>query len=96
MFTGGVLGVLFIGTAAVVVPRIGALLLALSLIAGQTVGAVVLDTTGVLAPAAQTPTLRTWIVKKYILLSLLLNCLAQLKITGNRFICLAENLMSCR
>ncbi|WP_242496291.1 DMT family transporter [Xylanimonas protaetiae] len=45
MYTGGALGVVFIGTAAAVVHRIGALLLALSLIAGQITGAIVLDVT---------------------------------------------------
>ena len=43
MYTGGVLGVVFIGTAAAVVHRIGALLLALSLIAGQITGGLIID-----------------------------------------------------
>ncbi|MCL2594798.1 MAG: DMT family transporter [Promicromonosporaceae bacterium] len=45
MYTGGVLGALFIGTAAAVVHKIGVLLLALSLIAGQISGGVLLDVT---------------------------------------------------
>jgi len=43
MYTGGMLGVIFIGTAAAVVHRIGALLLALSLIAGQITGGLIID-----------------------------------------------------
>ncbi|MCL2594799.1 MAG: DMT family transporter [Promicromonosporaceae bacterium] len=43
LYTGGVLGVIFIGTAAAVVHRIGVLLLALSLIAGQVTGGLLLD-----------------------------------------------------
>lgn len=43
MYTGGLLGALFIGTAAAVVHRIGVLLLALSLIAGQITGGLVID-----------------------------------------------------
>ena len=43
LYTGGVLGVLFIGGAAVVVRTIGVLLLGLGTIAGQLLGALVLD-----------------------------------------------------
>lgn len=56
LYTGGVIGIVFIGTAAAVVHRIGVLLLGLGLIAGQIVGALVLDlvTPGAAAPAATT------------------------------------------
>ena len=54
MYTGGALGVVFIGTAAAVVHRIGALLLALSLIAGQITGALLLDLAGGGTPAVTT------------------------------------------
>lgn len=43
LYTGGVLGVLFIGAAAAVVRTIGVLLLGLGSIAGQLLGALVLD-----------------------------------------------------
>ncbi|MCL1800196.1 MAG: DMT family transporter [Promicromonosporaceae bacterium] len=43
MLTGGALGVIFIGTSAGVMHRIGALLVMLSLVAGQTVGGLLLD-----------------------------------------------------
>ncbi|MDR0481651.1 MAG: DMT family transporter [Cellulomonadaceae bacterium] len=43
MFLGGPLGLIFIAISAAVISRIGALLLALAIIAGQTVGAVILD-----------------------------------------------------
>ncbi|QAY62509.1 EamA-like transporter family protein [Xylanimonas allomyrinae] len=54
MYTGGALGVVFIGTAAAVVHRIGALLLALSLIAGQITGALLLDLAAGGTPAVST------------------------------------------
>ncbi|ACZ30542.1 protein of unknown function DUF606 [Xylanimonas cellulosilytica DSM 15894] len=54
MYTGGALGVVFIGTAAAVVHRIGALLLALSLIAGQITGALLLDLAAGGTPAPAT------------------------------------------
>ncbi|GAB2473672.1 DMT family transporter [Xylanimonas ulmi] len=54
MYTGGALGVVFIGTAAAVVHRIGALLLALSLIAGQITGALLLDVATGVAPSLTT------------------------------------------
>lgn len=43
LYLGGPLGVLFIGTAAVIVPITGVLLLGLGTVAGQLVGAVLLD-----------------------------------------------------
>ena len=43
MLTGGLLGVIFIGTSAGVMHRIGALMVILSLVAGQTVGGLLLD-----------------------------------------------------
>jgi bacterial/archaeal transporter family-2 protein len=43
MLTGGLLGVIFIATSAGVMHRIGALMVILSLVAGQTVGGLLLD-----------------------------------------------------
>lgn len=51
LYAGGVIGVLFIATAAWAVQRLGVLLFALSAIAGQLIGALVLD---VVAPTAGT------------------------------------------
>lgn len=65
MFTGGLLGMIFIGTAAVVVPRIGALLWTLALIAGQTLGGLVLD----LTVRHNTPALATYLGVLLILLA---------------------------
>ena len=57
MLTGGALGVLFIGTSAGVMHRIGTLLVILSLVAGQTVGGLLLDLSawgGAITPPATT------------------------------------------
>jgi len=57
MFTGGLLGVIFIGTSAGVMHRIGALMVILSLVAGQTVGGLLLDLSpwgGSIVPPANT------------------------------------------
>lgn len=57
MLTGGILGVLFIGTSAGVMHRIGALLVILSLVAGQTIGGLLLDLSpwgGTIVPPATT------------------------------------------
>ncbi|MBO0607507.1 DMT family transporter [Myceligenerans salitolerans] len=52
LYTGGAIGIVFIALGAAVVHRVGVLLLSLSLIAGQIVGALVLD---VAAPDAAAP-----------------------------------------
>ncbi|WP_402469732.1 DMT family transporter [Isoptericola aurantiacus] len=52
LWSGGLLGIVFIGIQAAVVARIGVLLLGLGLIAGQIVGALVLD---VVVPEAAPP-----------------------------------------
>ncbi len=54
LYSGGLLGIVFIAIQAAVVHRIGVLLLALGMIAGQIVGALVLDVVvpGVAAPGA--------------------------------------------
>ncbi|GAB4083391.1 DMT family transporter [Myceligenerans cantabricum] len=52
LYTGGVIGIVFIALGAAVVHRVGVLVLSLSLIAGQIVGALVLD---VAAPDAAPP-----------------------------------------
>ncbi|NOW02261.1 DMT family transporter [Isoptericola chiayiensis] len=52
LYSGGLLGIVFIGIQAAVVHRIGVLLLGLGLIAGQILGALVLD---VVAPGAAAP-----------------------------------------
>ena len=56
LYSGGLLGVVFIALQAAVVQRIGVLLLGLGMIAGQVVGALVLDVVspGVAAPGAAT------------------------------------------
>ena len=57
MLTGGALGVIFIGTSAGVMHRIGALLVILSLVAGQTIGGLLLDLSpwgGTIVPPATT------------------------------------------
>ncbi len=55
LYLGGPIGVAFIAVAAAVVPRIGVLLLGLGTIAGQIVGAVLVD---VIAPTVGPPDLR--------------------------------------
>lgn len=54
LYSGGLMGIMFIAIQAAVVHRIGVLLLALGMIAGQIVGALVLDAVvpGVAAPGA--------------------------------------------
>lgn len=52
LYTGGLIGVAFIGISAAVVHRIGVLVLSLSMIAGQITGALILD---VVAPDAAPP-----------------------------------------
>lgn len=56
LYTGGLLGIVFIAVAAAVVSRVGVLLMGLGMIAGQILGALLIDT---IAPAAQRPDLRT-------------------------------------
>jgi transporter family-2 protein len=58
LYTGGVIGVGFIAVAAAIVHRIGVLLLALGQIAGQVVGALVLD---VVTPHAAPPGVATYV-----------------------------------
>jgi transporter family-2 protein len=58
LYTGGLIGVAFIAVQAAVVHRIGVLLLGLGMIAGQVVGALVLD---VVAPDAAPPGLATYV-----------------------------------
>jgi transporter family-2 protein len=52
LYTGGLLGIAFIAIQAAVVARIGVLLLGLGMIAGQVVGALVLD---LVVPGAAAP-----------------------------------------
>lgn len=58
LYTGGLIGMSFIAIQAAVVHRIGVLLLGLGVIAGQVVGALVLD---VVAPDGATPGLATFV-----------------------------------
>ena len=58
LYTGGLIGMVFIAMQAAVVHRIGVLLLGLGMIAGQVVGALVLD---VVAPDAAAPGLATYV-----------------------------------
>lgn len=58
LYTGGLIGIVFIGVSAAVVHRIGVLLLGLGMIAGQVVGALVID---VVAPDAAPPGLATYV-----------------------------------
>jgi bacterial/archaeal transporter family-2 protein len=58
LYSGGVLGILFIAISAAVVHRIGVLLLGLGMIAGQVVGALVLD---VVSPDAAQPGVATYV-----------------------------------
>lgn len=58
LYTGGLIGIVFIATAAAVVHRIGVLLLTLGTIAGQIVGALALD---LVVPGATPPDTATWL-----------------------------------
>ncbi|MBE1875293.1 DMT family transporter [Myceligenerans pegani] len=58
LYTGGAIGIGFIAIGAAVVHRVGVLLLSLSMIAGQIVGALVLD---VVVPGADAPGVRTYV-----------------------------------
>ncbi|GIH11759.1 membrane protein [Rhizocola hellebori] len=52
LYSGGLLGIIFIGVASAVVGRIGVLLLGMGMIAGQVIGAVLID---LLLPTASGP-----------------------------------------
>ncbi|MFE5290601.1 DMT family transporter [Isoptericola sp. NPDC056618] len=58
LYSGGLLGIVFIALQAAVVQRIGVLLLGLGMIAGQVVGALVLD---VVSPAVAPPGVATYV-----------------------------------
>lgn len=58
LYSGGLLGIVFIALQAAVVQRIGVLLLGLGMIAGQVVGALVLD---VVSPAVAPPGAATYV-----------------------------------
>jgi bacterial/archaeal transporter family-2 protein len=58
LYSGGLLGVTFIALQAAIVQRIGVLLLGLGMIAGQVVGALVLD---VVVPGAAAPGTATYV-----------------------------------
>ncbi|PZR53082.1 EamA-like transporter family protein [Xylanimonas oleitrophica] len=58
LYTGGLIGIAFIAISAAVVHRVGVLLLGLGMIAGQVVGALLLD---VVTPGAQPPGAATYV-----------------------------------
>ncbi|WP_425955687.1 DMT family transporter [Xylanimonas sp. McL0601] len=58
LYVGGLIGIAFIAISAAIVHRIGVLLLGLGMIAGQVVGALVLD---VVTPGAQRPGVATYV-----------------------------------
>jgi transporter family-2 protein len=58
LYTGGLIGIAFIAMSAAIVHRVGVLLLGLGMIAGQVVGALVLD---VVSPGATPPSAATYV-----------------------------------